>query len=95
VHSFKGWSDKGRRRFNELFDHVKQDRQDHQSFETDWLESRQAKQAGNKPGKRTKQPAVITKSELFDSEDDEEVQSRPVVTTGETAADNTDSEIDG
>jgi hypothetical protein len=94
VHSFKGWSDKGRRRFNALFDHVKQDRRDHQSFEADWLESRRAKQNSNKPVKKAKHPAVMTRPELFDSEDDEEVQLTPVVTTRETAADNTDSEND-
>jgi hypothetical protein len=90
--SYKGWSDRGRRRFNELFDHVKQDRQDHPSFETNWLESRIEKQEGNKAPKKAKQPAVTTRSELFDSEDEADVQSTTVVSYKENPADNSDTD---
>ena len=92
--SFKGWSDRGRRRFNDLFDHVKQDRQDHPSFEADWLESREAKQQGNKAPKKAKHPAVTTRSELFDSDDEEAVESLPVVRNKESPADDSGNETD-
>ena len=78
-----------------MFDHVKQDRVDHPSFEADWLESRQAKQEGNKAPKKAKHPAVTTRSELFDSEDEAEVQSKPVANYKDNPADHSDGESDG
>ena len=92
--SFKGWSDEGRLCFNALFDHVKQHRRDNRSFEVDWLESRQEKEESSKQPQKEKHQAVMTRSELFDSDDDEEVQST-VDKNRETPADNSDNESKG
>ena len=74
-HSVKGWSEEGLNRFNLLFDHVKQDRMDHESFELDWLESRREAQESKSTPKRAKRQAVTTRSELFESEEAEKVTS--------------------
>ena len=71
----KGWSDEGITRFNELFDQVKQDRTRNPDFETDWLEARLCAQAadGVTPKKRKHQPPQA-RSELFDAEDDGNIE---------------------
>ena len=92
--SFKGWSDDGRLRFNALFDHVKQDRRDNRSFEVEWLESRREKEETSKQPRKEKHKAVMTRTELFDSDDDEAVQST-VEKNCETPADNSDNESEG
>ena len=91
--SFKGWSDEGRLRFNALFDYVKQDRQANPSFETNWLESRREKQEALKKPSKERHQAVMTRSELFDSEDEEEV-NQTVDNNDATAADDSDSDND-
>ena len=70
--SVKGWSNDGRERFNALFDQVKQDRKDYPLFDTNWLRlRRQTQESQSAPNKR-KHQAVTTRSELFDSEEEEE-----------------------
>ena len=70
--SVKGWSDQGRKRFNALFDLVKKDRLDNPSFEMNWLKARhEAKEKNGRP-KKMKRKIVVTRSELFDSDEEEE-----------------------
>ena len=71
----KGWSDEGMDRFNELFDHVKQDRIDNSTFEIEWLQARlgaDGEGAGASNRKKHKRNPVVTRSELFPSDDEEE-----------------------
>ena len=70
----KGWSAEGIVRFNTLFDLVKKDRRENPDFERHWLEARQRsqKEGGATPKKRKIQPPEA-RSELFESEDDEDI----------------------
>jgi len=72
--SVKGWSDEGIKRFNALFDKVKQDRKEFPQFERDWLEQRQnaLAEAGATPKQSKRQP-THARSELFESEDENDV----------------------
>jgi len=70
----KGWSDEGIARFNALFDQVKQDRANYPDFEKEWLEARHRAQVedGVTPKKRKRQPTQA-RSELFESDDDDDI----------------------
>lgn len=66
----KGWSAAGMSRFNTLFDQVRKDRKQHRAFESNWLDARRIELASTIP-KKAKRIAVVTRSELFESSDDE------------------------
>ena len=72
--SVKGWSDAGISRFNELFDHVKEDREQNPDFERVWLEERKSAQAENgaTTKKRKRQPPQA-RSELFESDNEDNI----------------------
>jgi len=70
----KGWSDTGIRRFNCLFEQVKQDRMANPDFERMWLVERRKAQAENGPApKKQKRQPPQARSELFDSDTEEDI----------------------
>ena len=68
----KGWSREGKQRFNELYDSVKQDRKKIPSFEKHWLDARREAQTGKTAPVKEKRLAVMTRSELFESDEEQE-----------------------
>jgi hypothetical protein len=93
--SVKGWSDEGIARFNALFDHVKKDRAENPEFEREWLESRHRALAENgaTPKKRKRQPTQA-RSELFESDNENEIvptgNNEPVEGSGSDTDDASD-----
>ena len=72
--SVKGWSDNGIKRFNALFEQVKQDRATNPEFERSWLVERKSalEEVGAGPNKRKRQPTQA-RSELFESDDEDDI----------------------
>ena len=89
--SVKGWSEEGIARFNALFDQVIADRAQNPGFERRWLEARKSAQEeeGTTTKKRKRQPTQA-RSELLDSDDDEDIAP----TASEAPVEDSGSETD-
>jgi hypothetical protein len=72
--SVKGWSDEGIARFNVLFEQVKRDRETTPLFERRWLAERNKArgEVGANLKKRKRQPTQA-RSELFESDNEEDI----------------------
>ncbi len=88
----KGWSQEGKRRFNELYDSVKQDRKQNPSFEKHWLDARREAQTGKTAPVKEKRLAVMTRSELFESDEEQESMESNRKRLKKNSAESSDSE---
>ena len=66
----KGWSSEGIKRFNELFDSVKQDRKANKLFIKTWLTIKRTQLMGKTHSRKRKQPQPQARIELLESDDD-------------------------
>ena len=91
----KGWSAEGIVRFNTLFDLVKTDRAENPDFERRWLAARQRAQAeeGATPKKRKLQQPQA-RSELFESENEDDVAPTATEEPVDESGSDTDDETD-
>ena len=90
----KGWSSEGIKRFNELFDSVKQDRKAHKTFIKTWLTNKRTQLMGKTHSRKRKQPQPQARIELLESDDDVNIDDAASATI-HGAEQDTDNDLSG